>query len=173
MNTATVRRAATLLALGGAYLVLRVVLIPFFAAPHWIGHLAFAPMPWLFVVATRMMARDWSGRLYRAAMWCFLVWAVEDTALTVLATGWEGFLARGEIPSTVHAIEVLMVFGYLGAALLGAGLIRRGGLPRWAGAVLLASLVADVTVLPWAAGAGVLVTAAALAASRTRTAITA
>ena len=161
MNHTIERRAAILLAVAGLWMIVRYGLIPpTIGWPHWVHHLLTIPLAWLLTTALWLLAPG--GRLYRGAAILFGIWAVSETFIGAAAAVWEGILGRGAIPAGVHAVELALYLAYVAALLLGIALIRRRGVPRWAGAALVAALLVDIAGVPWAAGVGIVAAAAGI-----------
>jgi len=170
MTTTVTRRTAVLIGAGGAALIVRYGLIQGTDWPHWLHHLLHLLAAWPLAAGAWTLAGTGTPRTFRVAAGCLAAWALSETVMFGAAGVWEGLLGRGAIPSGLHAIELLLYLAYVGALLIGIGLVRHRGLFRWAGVVLLAGLVADLVLVEWGAGAGFLAAAPLIAAAGRRVA---
>ena len=160
--------AGILLAVAGAVLIVRYGLITSTDWPHWLHHVIHAAAAWPMAIGAWLLAAP-GRRMPRIAAALFAVWAVGETVVGVAAFAWETMLHQAEMPAGLHTVEYVLYLAYLGDLLLGIHLIRRSGIPRVAGAVLSATLLIDFAGVPWAAGAGIAVAGALLAATARRT----
>jgi hypothetical protein len=156
MNPLVQRRAAVLLSVAGLLLVVRYGIVSPTGWPHWLHHLIHLVIAWPLAVGTWWLFRAGGGNLLRSAAALFAVWALGETVVAAATAVWEGMLARSAIPAGLHAVEFVLYLAYLATLALGGALLRRPGVLRWAGVALLAAVVVDVVLVPWAAGIGVM-----------------